>query len=768
MADELAVKVRVKLDTDTKKLDAQLESVKSHYAKNPIKLAFTVDQQALRNNITQALGGVDTKKLLPKITLDAAIDANKLNQQIKSALGSVDIGSGGVPSGSSAQIKAYSDQLSQLYSKMKALGEAQRKLEGLQVGTGNTKQIDAITASIQKLEAQIAKLKSDLAGQGVDVTQLREFKSLTEELADKLNIAKAAAEDMRGAMEAQGSSYSNQAAELERLKGKVDAYREAAQQLYSQGVSADDYGFEFKSEELEKDLAVLDKAEDKLKRYQQAVKDLNQELGLMTKSVTAQNRALNETTQLDKLYTQIERFVSSNPNLGKNSDLMAQIESLQNAASSHTIGLKDATAQWANLQKSAFQYGLVGETSLQKIGRLFKEHFNTSLIMIGVHALQQSLQGIYQNVLEVDTAMTELKKVTEETSSTYDKFLDNATTRAKTFGASVADIVNATADAARLGLNLEDASALADASVVYKNVGDGITSIGDASSSVISTMKAFNIEAQNSMGIVDEFNEVGNKFAISSAGVGDALLRSASALAAGGNSLEESIGLITAANDVVQNPDSVGTAMKTVSMYLRATKTELEEAGESTEGMAATISELRSELLALTHEKVDIQLDADTYKSTYQILKEMSAAWKDMTDMERAAATKLMGGKRNANVISALMTNFETAEKAVQVAGNATGSAIAENEKYLDSIQGKLSQFEAAFQSFSTHVLDSGLVKGLIDIGTGFMTAADAAAEFGAALPLITAALAGLLSTTKAKDGKQDMPAYAGCELVAA
>lgn len=113
-------------------------------------------------------------------------------------------------------------------------------------------------------------------------------------------------------------------------------------------------------------------------------------------------------------------------------------------------------------------------------------------------------------------------------------------------------------------------------------------------------MKAFGIEAENAISIVDKFNEVGNNFAISSEGVGEALRRSASALAAGNNTLDESIALITAANSVVQDADVVGTTMKTVSMYLRAAKTEAEEAGESTEGMANSVSELREELLALT------------------------------------------------------------------------------------------------------------------------------------------------------------------------
>ena len=78
---------------------------------------------------------------------------------------------------------------------------------------------------------------------------------------------------------------------------------------------------------------------------------------------------------------------------------------------------------------------------------------------------------------------------------------------------------------------------------------------------------------------------------------------------------------------------------------MRGTKTELEEAGEDTDGMAESVSQLQAKLLALTHGKVNIMADADTFKNTTEILREMSAAWKDMTDIERASALELMGGE---------------------------------------------------------------------------------------------------------------------------
>lgn len=170
----------------------------------------------------------------------------------------------------------------------------------------------------------------------------------------------------------------------------------------------------------------------------------------------------------------------------------------------------------------------------------------------------QSVRKMVTASIELDTAMTELKKVTDESDATYNKFLENASTRASKLGTSLSDIVTASADFARLGYKIEDASKLADVATVYKNVGDGIRDISEASESVIATMQAFGINASDAMSIVDKYNEIGNKYAISSRGVGESLLRSAAAMKAANNTLDETIALSAAANTVVQDPEKVG------------------------------------------------------------------------------------------------------------------------------------------------------------------------------------------------------------------
>lgn len=198
------------------------------------------------------------------------------------------------------------------------------------------------------------------------------------------------------------------------------------------------------------------------------------------------------------------------------------------------------------------------ETLMEAIARKTKEVFTyfsgSSIIFKAFNELKKGIQYIR----EIDTALTELRKVTNETEETYDKFLKTAAKTGAKLGTTISAVTEATATFAKLGYSMEMATEMAEAAIVYKNVGDNIASTGDAADSIISTLKGFGMEASEAMAIVDKFNEVGNNFAITSQGIGEALRLSASALNEGKNSLDESIALITAANEVVNDPSSVG------------------------------------------------------------------------------------------------------------------------------------------------------------------------------------------------------------------
>lgn len=196
-------------------------------------------------------------------------------------------------------------------------------------------------------------------------------------------------------------------------------------------------------------------------------------------------------------------------------------------------------------------------------------------------------------------------------------------------------------------------------------------------------------------------------------------------MAAAHATVDETIALATAANAVVQSPEVVGTAMKNLSLYLRAAKTEAVEAGEDTEGMANSVSELRDEILALTNQRVDLQIDESTFKAPYQILKELSEVWDELSDVSRANILELIAGKRGANSVAAILQDFSVAERALETSMGSAGSALAENEKYLDSVAGKMAQLQTSVEVLYTTVLDSELVKfgiTILDVLTQILT----------------------------------------------
>lgn len=460
----------------------------------------------------------------------------------------------------------------------------------------------------------------------------------------------------------------------------------------------------------------------------------------------------------NSLYT-AQRYLSNNSKITTDPAMYARyleyIERYQKLLESGKITQQngqeyasEASKEFAELKKAVQDAGLETDTLAMKFKKLFETNIKSQFASQVINMVEQGLRQIYQNVVNIDSAMTELKKVTNETDNTYDAFLDDAGTRAKNLGASISDIVTASADFARLGYNLKDSKELADAAVLYQHVGDGISSVNDASESIISTMKAFGVEAKDVTSIVDKFNEVGNNYAISSAGVGSALQRSASALHTAGNTLDQSIGMIVAANDVAQDPESVGNALKVLSLRIRGAKTDLEQMGESTDDVAVSTSKLREQIKALTNVDgkggFDILTKSGDFKSTYEIMEGIANVRKEMNDVDKASLLEQIAGKNRANVVSGMLDNWKDAQDAAKTAAESAGSATKENETYLDSINGKISQFTAAFEKLSKDVLDSDLIKFFIELATHVANLADEAVKLVDNFGLIPTALTGI------------------------
>ena len=132
--------------------------------------------------------------------------------------------------------------------------------------------------------------------------------------------------------------------------------------------------------------------------------------------------------------------------------------------------------------------------------------------------------------------MTEVRKVSEGTEAQYKSFQQTVSSTAQEIASTNKELINSSADFSRLGYSLEQAESLAKNTTLFVNVGDGID-ITAATEDMITAMKAFDIKAEDSIKIVDNYNQIGNKFALSATDIGEAMKRSASALETGSSCL---------------------------------------------------------------------------------------------------------------------------------------------------------------------------------------------------------------------------------------
>ena len=459
----------------------------------------------------------------------------------------------------------------------------------------------------------------------------------------------------------------------------------------------------------------------------QEAKDFNKE--------ASRERSINKASmEVANLKATIHDYIAEHKKLegtdvGKS--LYELLEALNQSDAPEKIG--ELKKKYAELRAESKKLGLESRNLLDVFEKLFGQHLSTMITMAALHKMQDALRIVYQNVVEIDTAVTELRKVSEYTGKSLEKYMGRAAEQAQKLGISISDYVNSTADWKRLGYSDEDAENLATYSTLLKNVGDNIDDVNTSSSYLISTLQGFGLLAKDAESVVDQIDKVANTQPITAQAIGEILTRSAASMKAANNDLAETIALGTAAYSVIQNAETVGTTIKSVSMYLRAAKSELEDTGESADGCANSVSELRSELKSLTG--VDIMIDNKNFKSTYQILKELSQVWDKLSDVTQANVTEMIGGKRNANAVSAILGNFQVAESAMESAANSAGTAWEENSVWLDSIQGRLGQLDASFQALSQDVLSSGLVKGGVSFLTSIVKLLDKIINLTGALP---------------------------------
>lgn len=342
------------------------------------------------------------------------------------------------------------------------------------------------------------------------------------------------------------------------------------------------------------------------------------------------------------------------------------------------------------------------------------------IVKVGKFAAATAILGAFtgamykgiESVFELDKALTELRKVSDLAGTDLEKFTEKAFEAGKELGRTGIEIIQATAEFAKAGFDEDMALQLGKIATLYQNIADSEMDAGTAASFIISQMKAFNINADDAIKIIDSVNEVSNNFAVSSTDIATALTKTSSAMAVLGNSTDETIGLVTAGTELM-----VGQAGK-VARGLRTIGNNIANLANKNGELSFKVGESTKTLQLFDEQTGEM-------KSTYQVLSDISASWGDMSDAQKQSLAISLAGKNQFEVFTSVLANFDNAAAATATSISSAGSAMEENAKYMDSIKAKVNKLNSAWSALFNNIVDSGLVKGIVDFGTAIVTVID-------------------------------------------
>ena len=354
----------------------------------------------------------------------------------------------------------------------------------------------------------------------------------------------------------------------------------------------------------------------------------------------------------------------------------------------------------------------------------------SQVIMFAVRSVRQMIKAS----VELDSAMTQMQIVTKASSSEMQAFGDTAADVAKRTASAITDVVDSATTFARLGYTMDESAKLAEFTAMLQNVGD--IDVSDAQDAITSIVKAFDIDASQIESIMDKLVETGNHFPISVAQIAEGMNNASSSLAAAGNSFEQSVALLTAANTTVQDAAKASTGLRTIAARIRNTKTELDELGEvmTTANYEELIKTLTDCGVALT----DINGE---YRTTYDIMKDIAAKWDEMDSMRQAALATALSGTRQQAIFYSIVEQFQEASGAMDAMANSAGALSTAYDTYLNSVQAHINQFKTAFKELSASILSSGLLKFIVDFGSALLNILTALQKVHLLLPTIIASI---------------------------
>lgn len=567
-----------------------------------------------------------------------------------------------------------------------------------------TKQLEHAYAQREKIQRKIYQLRSDIDINGD--TNVVNGVGDKGKIIDRLNTGSNGLNDINAtinALEREAAAYSD----LEAGSGRMAAQQQKMNELIrDSAVKQSEY-----NAKVEKSILRTGSAD-----YSKFYKQINDELLKVTEAQKNWTKAKSGDTAGE--YNKLEGYRKAlndlandlnGPNGLSKNEADKRLSAIRKEFSETSKVIKESGKDSKSFidvlkgVKGAFG-GLVTSARLaQAAFRIFKEAVNEAI--------------------DLQDTLVDLQIVTGAKGDEFDSYARGVSSTAKEIGVATKDLVTATTTFARLGYSLPDSNVLAKYVAMLEKVG-GIDP-QSAQDSLTAMLAAFpdDVNIQNIEQAMDKLVVVGNNFPISVSQIAEGMNNASSSLSAAGNSFEESVALLMGANVTIQNASKASTALRTISARIFKTTSELDELGESMEE-----SKYNDVISGLTKRGVKIIDDATgEYRKLYDILKDVSSVWAEMTSLEQSALLDTFGATRGRDVLISLINNFDKVEEAMSEMGE-SGNALEEAySKTFNSLETSVKQFKAAVGGLGYEIIDqlTPAIKLFIDAGAKIISFID-------------------------------------------
>lgn len=334
----------------------------------------------------------------------------------------------------------------------------------------------------------------------------------------------------------------------------------------------------------------------------------------------------------------------------------------------------------------------------------------------GVNDIFRYGQQAVSTIVELDTALVDLKKTTSMSSSELENFYYDSNNVAKQMGVTTKEIIDQASAWSRLGYSSQEAATtMAKLSSKFASISPGMTT-DEAQEGLVSIMKAFDIDPNDvETEIMDKVNILGNKFAEENQDVVEGLKRSSAAMAAMGQTFTDTAALFTGGMEILQDAESMGTALRTLSMRVRGYDEETEELSDDLVNVTGEVADLTK--TAKDAQGVSLFTDAtqEHYKSMVEYLGEISDRWDQISEKNQTELLQKLFGKNRANAGAAIIQNFDQVRSAIEAMDESAGSSDKEMSTIEQSLEYKINSLKETWVGTVQQMIDRGDIGKVVD-----------------------------------------------------